>query len=64
MDFLRKVCTYFIISEICCATCHILPWNHTTFLKQKFKWLEKKPHRIQSSDKAVVVAVSTHQGST
>ena len=34
------------------------------FLKQKFKWLEKKPHRIQSSDKAVVVAVSTHQGST
>ena len=35
------------------------------FLKQKFKWLKKKPHRIQSSDKAaVVVAVSTHQGST
>ena len=42
MDFLRKVCsTYFIISEICCATCHILPWNNTTFLKQKFKWLKK-----------------------
>lgn len=34
------------------------------FFKAKIQMVEKKPHRIQSSDKAVVVAVSTHQGST